>query len=95
MVYKKGNVLSNKAFTLIFVRNNFNTAKFGFNISGKYGNAVKRNKLRRQLKAVCSEFAATTQAGFYVLRPRFYACDAPTFEVLKNSVKELFDRVDK
>lgn len=85
--------MQNKALTLIFVNNNNNVAKFGFNISGKYGKAVKRNKLRRQLKAICSEFAAFTRAGHYVLRPRFSASDAPTFEVLKNSVTELFGRI--
>ena len=97
--YKKGSVVTNKTLTLIFVKNNSlqqkttkDTAKFGFNISGKYGKAVKRNKLRRQLKTICSQVAEQIQAGTYIFRPRFYANEAPEFCVLKNSALELLEK---
>lgn len=97
--YKKGSVVANKTLTLIFVKNNFvqyktekNTAKFGFNISGKYGKAVKRNKLRRQLKTICMAVATQMQAGIYIFRPRFYANEAPEFCDLKNSALELLEK---
>ena len=95
-VYKKGSVLSDKTLTLVFVKNNLSqkhtTAKFGFNISGKYGKAVKRNKLRRQLKSICAEKAPQMQSGTYVFRPRFFASEAPEFCVLKNSAIQLLEK---
>lgn len=92
--------MSNKTLTLVFVKNNYANvknpiAKFGFNISGKYGKAVKRNKLRRQLKSICAEKAPTTKAGTYVFRPRFFASEAPEFCVLKNSVIQLLETAQR
>ena len=92
--------MSNKTLTLVFVKNNSANiknpyARFGFNISGKYGKAVKRNKLRRQLKSICAEKAPTTLAGTYVFRPRFFASEAPEFCVLKNSVSELLEKAQQ
>ena len=94
-VYKKGKAVSDDYFTLIYVKNtstNSLTPKFGFNISGKYGKAVKRNKLRRQLKSICAEKALFVQSGTYVLRPRFYFQQAPEFCVLKKSVNDLIEK---
>ena len=94
-VYKKGKAISDDYFTLIYVKNSSAIAiapKFGFNISGKYGKAVKRNKLRRQLKSICAEKALFVQSGTYVLRPRFYFQQAPEFCVLKKSVNDLIEK---
>lgn len=91
-VYKKGSVLKNKTLTLIFVKNNSPTPKFGVNVTTKYGKAVRRNKLRRQIKSICIPLAKEADGGYYVFRPRFDAQNAPTFAVLQNDAQDLIKK---
>ena len=47
----KCNTLHGK-FVIININKNSNFTKYGFTVSKKIGNAVKRNKIRRKLKAI-------------------------------------------
>lgn len=44
-------------------------AQVGYAIGRQYGNAVRRNRLRRRLRAVVRELAPEISPGSYLLRP--------------------------
>lgn len=59
------------------------SARFGFTITRKVGNAVVRNKLRRRLREITREAAGEISAGgFVVTIPRFGAATAE-FQTLR------------
>ena len=56
-------------------------------ISRQYGNAVRRNRLRRQLRAAAREAASDLPVGAYLVRPTAEA-DALTYAELRRSLRE-------
>ena len=64
-------------------------ARFGFTVTKKLGNAVKRNRIRRRLKAAIGELApASARAGYdYVVVARSAAFDRPFSEILTDLSK--------
>lgn len=70
-VYKHAQSVADKTFVLLYCKSNVCQSKVGFSISKKYGHAVCRNRLRRQLKAVLSDFMPEI-ADFYniIIVPR-------------------------
>lgn len=50
-VYKHAQSVADKNFVLLYCKSNNEVSQAGFSISKKFGNAVRRNKVRRQLKA--------------------------------------------
>jgi len=43
---------ANKLFAIYYRKNNLNISRFGITVSKKIGNAVVRNKIKRQLKNI-------------------------------------------
>ncbi|MCB1515854.1 MAG: ribonuclease P protein component [Hyphomicrobiaceae bacterium] len=68
--------------------------RFGFTVTKKLGGAVRRNRIRRRLKAVVLVLAEThARRGYdYVLIARPAAFDQP-FAALKNDLADAFHRV--
>ena len=64
-------------------------ARFGFTVTKKLGNAVKRNRIRRRLKAAIGELApAAAKSGFdYVVVARSAAFDRPFSDILTDLSK--------
>ena len=50
-MYKHAKSVADKNFVMLFCKSNNAVPQAGFSISKKFGNAVNRNKIRRQLKA--------------------------------------------
>ncbi len=76
-VYKHAKSLSDKNFILLYCASNQKQSKIGFSISKKYGHAVARNRLRRQLKAAVMQFAPHLAPNFNLvfiprLREKYY-----------------------
>jgi len=66
--------------------------RIGFSVSKKFGNAVKRNKIKRQLKSICREYLPNIKTGYdmvFVVRAESKCAD---YEKLKSSVYELLKR---
>ena len=71
-------------------------ARIGFTVTKRLGNAVRRNRIRRRLKAALQQVADTTpKGGFdYVLIAREPALDI-TFDDLICLLEKAFDRVHR
>lgn len=65
------------------------SARFGFTVTKKLGNAVTRNRIRRRLKAAIGELApAAAMSGYdYVVVARSAAFDRPYPDVLADLSK--------
>ncbi|WP_258552752.1 ribonuclease P protein component [Helicobacter fennelliae] len=60
-IYKKGFYRHSKEFVLYVYRDKIldSTSKLGLSVSKKVGNAVKRNLIKRRIKALFQEFEKT------------------------------------
>ena len=52
LLINKGKFLKTEDFVIYYKENNFNKKRFGIAVSNKLGNAVIRNKLKRQTKEI-------------------------------------------
>jgi len=90
-VYKHAKSVADRNFVMLYCSSNNKQTKVGFSVSKKYGNAVKRNRIRRQLKAVVSAVMPNVVGGYSVVflprKPRAYL-----HSEIVNSVNELFAR---
>lgn len=67
-VYNKGERKSDKLITLIFVKSK--SLKVGFSVNNKVGNAVKRNVVKRRLRAIVRELLPRLSKAQLVLSVR-------------------------
>ncbi|MEG1706589.1 MAG: ribonuclease P protein component [Clostridia bacterium] len=91
-VYKKGQSASDKNLVLLYcpLKNNL---KIGFSVSKKYGHAVARNRIRRQLRVCATLLLPRTKRGYtLVWMPR--ATASHEFSVLLASMEKLLTNVD-
>ncbi|MCH5151756.1 MAG: ribonuclease P protein component [Clostridiales bacterium] len=66
-VYKHADSVADKNFVMLYCSSNTKQSKFGFSVSKKYGKAVARNRIRRQMKAALSTFASEVKGGYNVI----------------------------
>ncbi|MCQ2802827.1 MAG: ribonuclease P protein component [Bacilli bacterium] len=50
---KKGRTLRSDSYLIHFVNNDKNICRVGISVSKKLGNAVTRNRIKRQIRAMC------------------------------------------
>ncbi len=55
-VYKHAKTVSDGNLVILYCNSNNRQSKVGFSVGKRQGNAVKRNRLRRQLKAAMRQF---------------------------------------
>ena len=53
---KVGKRIKTTEFHLYYLPNNLDTNRFGVSVSTKLGNAVTRNRIKRQLRAIMDDF---------------------------------------
>lgn len=54
-VIAKGKLERSQCFNMYFIKNTLNEARIGISVPKKSGNAVVRNKIKRQVRAMCGE----------------------------------------
>ena len=63
-VYKHSQSVADNYFVLLYTKSNVKQTKFGFSVSKKFGHEVKRNRIRRQMKAAVSEMVSEVKSGY-------------------------------
>jgi ribonuclease P protein component len=63
--------------------------KFGFILTRKVGNAVARNRVRRRLRAILSEFGDSLEPTGYVVTIARHRAPEASFEDLRRDWKKL------
>ena len=92
-VYKHAQSVSDKNFVLLYCTSNVKQTKFGFSVSKKYGKAVMRNRIRRQLKAAATALIPQVKDGYNVIFiPRRH--EPYLFEDVSASVQYLLKKAD-
>ena len=90
-MYKHASSVADKNFILLYCSSNNRQSKVGFSVSKKYGKAVMRNRIRRQLKAAVSTVMPKAKDGFNaVFIPRRY--EPYEYDEILSSVHKLFDK---
>ncbi len=76
-------------------RNDENPPRIGFTVSKKVGNAVRRNRARRRLRAAVEQVMPTRgkTGRDYVLIGRFDTVDRP-FDALVDDLETAFERIE-
>ena len=90
-MYKHAESVADKNFILLYCQSRAKVSKVGFSVSKKFGKAVARNRIRRQLKAAVSQVMPNVKEGYNVIFiPR--RSEAYLFEDVTKSVHFLLEK---
>ena len=89
-IYKRGKSAHSRSVVLFYLPER-GVQKVGFTASKKVGNAVTRNRCKRRLRALFSEFAPMLKDGSYVLVAK-EPMNQTTYDVLKRDCRHVFKR---
>ena len=71
---KKGEILKHSPYLIHFIKNDLNVCRIGISVSRKVGNAVTRNRVKRQTRAMCDSLVQYTSHTFdvvIIIKPNF------------------------
>ena len=88
-VYRRGKSVPSRNMVLVHLKGK--DLKIGFSVSGKVGNAVTRNRLRRWMREDVRKLRAQLKCGKYIFVARPALKDVP-HEVLTRELKSLLSR---
>ena len=88
-VYRRGKSHPSRNLVLIYLKGR--DLKIGFSVSGKVGNAVTRNRVRRILREDARRLRAELKCGKYVFIARQGIVDAP-HEAVTREMRRLLSR---
>ena len=90
-VYRKGKSAHSRALVLFYLPQP-PSVSVGFTASKKVGNAVKRNRAKRRMRALFQRSETQMAAGGYVLVAKAETVDIP-FEVLEKAFVKMLGQV--
>lgn len=91
--YRRGKSSANRTLVLVYRRNGLSVSRLGISVNKKFGNAVKRNKIKRQLKEIYRSNIDDVKPGYdLIFIVRVNAQDKSFWE-LKKSLESLLKRV--
>ena len=91
-VINEGKFLSIDSFNVYFKQNSLNYARIGISIPKKSGNAVIRNRMKRQIRAaIADSFNLTLSVDLILIARKSF--DINNFSKTKNDIIELVKKV--
>lgn len=90
-VYKHSESVTNSVLVVLYCKSNNPQTKVGFSVGKKYGHAVRRNAIRRKLKAAAQAVMPEVKDGYNIIvvpRQR----DAYDYWEILDALKELLIR---
>ena len=87
-VYRRVKAAHSKGLTLFYLPSE-ESKKVGFTATKKVGNAVKRNRSKRRMRALFQEFSHKLKSGTYILVAKESLNDTPYQQLQKDYVKML------
>ena len=93
---KVGKRIRKPEFHIYYLKNNHNHNRFGISVSTKLGNAVVRNKIKRQLRAIMDDFdksSATQTLDIIVVAKQEYLNH--TFKENKDSLLNTLNSIEQ
>lgn len=92
-VYKHATKVADSNVVVLYCKSNKQQSQIGFSVGKKYGHAVVRNRIRRQMKAAAAKVMPSVKHYVnIVLIPRKTCYD--DFSALVESVTKLFRQAD-
>ena len=84
-IYNRGKSMASPILVTYFLRNNLSTFRVGITTSKKIGNAVKRNRARRIIRAAFYKLEKNVKNGYdFVFVARNKTCFVKTDDVFKD-----------
>ncbi len=91
-IFKNGVTHSVSLLALVTTESKLKDFKIGYSVSKKIGNAVTRNKIKRQLKSILLKFENNiTPKHNYIFVARI-GIEKASFTEIENSIKELLKK---
>ena len=90
-IYKNGISLPDKYLVLHYLKNDSEESYFGINASGKVGNAVVRNKIKRRIKEILRLNHDCIIKGYDIIFVVRVRCANADFTQIKRSVEKLLN----
>jgi ribonuclease P protein component len=92
-VYKRGKFFVGKYMVIYILDNNSKENRLGISISKKYGNSVKRNRLRRLIKENYRQYEEFVKNGLDIVITARNNKEAPEFTAIKKEMKYLMKKL--
>lgn len=86
---RKGNVLKHSPFLIHYVNNDKNVCRIGISVNKKIGNAVTRNRVKRQTRAMCDSLVEYTSHTFdivIIVKAEFLNCSFNDNKIILNNL---------
>lgn len=91
-VIQSGKLERSDSFNMYFMKNTYEYTRIGISVPKKSGNAVIRNKIKRQVRAMCSKIIDFNQSLDIVLVIR-KAYDVENYSFIMNELEKLIKKI--